>query len=200
MVRRWENIKDWILNIKLILIHGRRRWGGGQWSDGESPAVESGSSARLWYLRTSTRTHRLWNMQQGQVRRLFGIFEYLRYSKQRTVKSEKLILIFEISVSAQQPSNIVPKGQCWIGACFTVRLFSIVGIFSCSYWPVLGSHNMMLTFFSLFTSFLLVSCVRSSVNRPPPVCFVFVENFSLTGNDDPSQTNQQVIFVLFPHF
>ena len=109
------------------------------------------------------------------------------------MKSEKLILIFEISVSAQQPSNIE-------GACFTVRLFSIVGIFSCSYWPVLGSHNMMLTFFSLFTSFLLVSCVRSSVNRPPPVCFVFVENFSLTGNDDPSQNNQQLIFVLFPHF
>ena len=72
--------------------------------------------------------------------------------------------------------------------------------FSCSYWPVLGSHNMMLTFFSLFTSFLLVSCVRSSVNRPPPVCFVFVENFSLTGNDDSSQNNQQLIFVLFPHF
>ena len=38
------------------------------------------------------------------------------------MKSEKLILIFEISVSAQQPSNIE-------GACFTVRLFSIVGIF-----------------------------------------------------------------------
>ena len=142
----------------------------------------------------------LWNMQQGQVRRLFGIFEYLRYSKQRTVQSEKLILIFEISVSAQQPSNIVPHGQCWIRACFMVRLFSTVGNFSCSYWPVLGSHNMMLTFFSLFTSFLLVSCVRSSVNRPPPVCFVFVENFSLTGNDDPSQNNQQLIFVLFPHF
>ena len=81
-----------------------------------------------------------------------------------------------------------------------VRLFSTVGNFFCSYWPVLGSHNMMLTFFSLFTSFLLVSCVRSSVNRPPPVCFVFVENFSLTGNDDPSQNNQKLIFVLFPHF
>ena len=66
-----------------------------------------------------------------------------------------------------------------------VHLFSTVFPAPAAFGSVLGSHNIMLTFFSLFTSFLLVSCVRSSVNRPPPVCFVFPENFSLTGNDDP---------------
>ena len=170
VVRRWEPRGGKRLKCSALIFENKQE---------HSPALEHAAG---------TSTQVIW------------IFRYLRYSKQRTVQSEKLILIFEINVSAQQPSNIVPKGQCWIGACFTVRLFSIVGIFSCSYWPVLGSHNMMLTFFSLFTSFLLVSCVRSSVNRPPPVCFVFVENFSLTGNDDPSQNNQQLIFVLFPHF
>ena len=96
--------------------------------------------------------------------------------------------------------TLCQKDNVELGHVLRCVCFLLLGFFSCSYWPVLGSQNMMLTFFSLFTSFLLVSCVRSSVNRPPPVCFVFVENFSLTGNDDPSQNNQQLIFVLFPHF